>query len=106
MSLPNAPDAVPGPASWSLAARLTGWYAGSAFVLILAATGFLYGALVSNLDREDDQYLADQVHVLRQLLRDSPDDMVALRRAVEWDAASRQSAPTYVRIADREGRTV
>jgi two-component system, OmpR family, heavy metal sensor histidine kinase CusS len=92
--------------SWSLAARLTGWYAGSAFVLILAATGFLYWALVSNLDREDDQYLADQVHVLRQLLRDNPDDIVALRRAVEWDATSRQSAPTYVRIADREGRAV
>src|SRR5437762_219344 len=52
------------PRSWSLAARLTAWYTASAFVLILLATGFLYWVLYSNLEREDDQYLADKVRIL------------------------------------------
>ena len=43
--------------TWSLAARLTAWYAGSAFVLVVAATGFLYWASIRNIDHEDDQVL-------------------------------------------------
>ena len=62
---------------WSLAARLTAWYAGSAFLLLLGATSFLYWALVANLDREDDQILADKVHLLRGIFRDRPEDMAA-----------------------------
>jgi len=47
--------------SRSLAARLTLWYTASAFLLIFLVTVFLYWVLNSNLDREDDQYLADKV---------------------------------------------
>ncbi len=42
MSSKIAPD--PSRRPWSLAARLTAWYAGSAFALVLVATGFLYWA--------------------------------------------------------------
>ena len=49
---------------WSLAARLTAWYAGSSFALVLVASGLLYLALSRNLDKEDDQVLADKVNVL------------------------------------------
>ena len=39
--------------TWSLAARLTAWYAGTAFLLVVAVSGFLYAVLVANLERED-----------------------------------------------------
>src|SRR5437868_6878105 len=67
---------------WSLAARLTAWYAGSAFLLILAATAFLYWTLANSLDREDDEHLGDRVRLLRALVEERPNDREALKREV------------------------
>src|SRR5947209_1783968 len=78
--------------SWSLAARLTAWYTGSAFVLIFLATGFLYWVLFSNLDREDDQYLADKIRILRGLLQEKANDFKGLKQEVEWEWAASQHA--------------
>src|SRR5260370_38666858 len=103
MSLKNVPKPT---APWSLAARLTAWYAGSAFLLILAATGFLCWALVSNLDREDDQFLADKVRLLRALLRDRPEDLRALRQEAEWEWAASQYAQFSVRVLDESGQPI
>jgi len=103
MSLKNVPEPA---APWSLAARLTAWYAGSAFLLILAATGFLYWALVNNLDREDDQYLADKVHILRVFIREKPHDATPLKQEAEWEGAVSQHAQFYVRILDERGRPI
>jgi two-component system heavy metal sensor histidine kinase CusS len=104
MSSKNARETAAPP--WSLAARLTAWYAGSAFLLILAATGFLYWALVSNLDREDDQFLADKVRLLRALLRDRPEDLRALRQEAEWEWAASQYAQFSVRVLDEYGQPI
>jgi hypothetical protein len=46
--------------SWSLAARLTAWYAASSFLLVVLATVALYVALVQNVDREDVQTVRDK----------------------------------------------
>ena len=92
--------------SWSIISRLTVWYACSAFGLVVLATSVLYGALVSNLDREDDQFLADIVHIVRAFLRDRPDDTAGLKRAVEWEWASRQYAQVLVRILDENGLAI
>src|SRR5215468_1070759 len=91
---------------WSLAGRLTAWYAGTAFLLILAATGFLYWALVTNLDREDDAFLADKVHILRLFMRDRPHDATPLKQEAEWEWAASQHAQFYVRILDENGQPV
>ncbi|MBI1917988.1 MAG: heavy metal sensor histidine kinase [Planctomycetes bacterium] len=85
---------------------MTVWYAVSAFTLVLTATGFLYWALVTNLDREDDQFLADKVHVLRAVLRDRPADAAALRQEVEVAPAARQYVAIQVRILDEGGRLI
>jgi two-component system, OmpR family, heavy metal sensor histidine kinase CusS len=74
--------------------------------MVVLATAVLYGALVSNLDREDDQFLADIVHIVRAFLRDRPDDTAGLKRAVEWEWASRQYAHVFVRILDDNGRAI
>jgi two-component system heavy metal sensor histidine kinase CusS len=90
----------------SLALRLTLWYAGSAFLLILLATGFLYQVLGANLDREDDQFLADKIQFLSALLRDHSDDARALRQEVEWKAGPGQYAQFSIRILDEKGQTL
>ncbi len=98
----------PGPehVRWSLAARLTTWYAGAAFLLVLGTMGFLYWALAASLEREDDEYLADKIEGLRQLLRERADEPGVLRREVEWEGRSRQLGQVYVRILDGTGHVV
>ena len=110
MSSKNAPD-TPTPTkvsfrrakAWSLAARLTVWYAGSAFALVLAATGYLYWSSVRNLDREDDQVLGDRVRALRSVMQNRPDDLEALRQEVqeEWEAHERTRV--HMRILNPRG---
>ncbi len=102
MSLKNAADRSVR-SSWSLAARLTAWNAGSAFLLILAATGLLYWALVRNVDLEDDQTLGDKVRVLRVALLKDPDDTAAIRQEIEGGWEARQMH-VYVRITDNQGK--
>jgi len=88
----------PAPSRFSLAARLTVWYAITAFSLVLFATGVLYWALVTNLDRVDDQFLQNEIHLTRTLLHDLPASLDALEREVEVDS------DMYVRILDGDGR--
>jgi two-component system heavy metal sensor histidine kinase CusS len=91
--------------AWSLATRLTAWYAGSAFALILAATGFLYWASVTNLDREDDQLLGDRVRELKAVLVKRPGDIAAIRQELEeeWEAHERR---VHMRMIDEGGRVL
>jgi two-component system heavy metal sensor histidine kinase CusS len=104
MSSKTAPEGCRRP--WSLAARLTAWYAGSAFVLVLVATSFLYWALVNSLNRQDDATLAGKVLILRTLLRERPGDEAALRQEVEEGSWTAQHGPVWVRILDDRGRLV
>src|SRR5215831_18498884 len=90
----------------SLAAWLTIWYSVAAFLLILAATAYLYLALARNLDREDDGTLLDQIQILRILLRDHPEDSAGIRQEVEVESGARQHARLYIRILDVQGRAV
>src|SRR5690349_9504832 len=91
---------------WSLAARLTAWYAGTAFGLVLVAVGYLYWGLVASLNRQDDATLAGKVLILRTLLRERPADVAALRQEVEEGAWTAQHGPVWVRILDEQGRVV
>ena len=114
MSLKNVVDsardladgASPTSRPWSLAARLTAWYAGSAFALVLLATGFLYWFLVVNFDREDSEMLADEIHILRALLRDRPEDSIEIKQEVQGEWAARQYARIHIRILDADQRTI
>lgn len=87
-----------GAGGWSLATRLTAWYVGSAFALVLAATAFLYWVLITSLDREEDLVLADQIHIVRVLLRERPDDAQALEQEVELEPAARAYSQIFIRV--------
>src|SRR5437879_5069783 len=91
--------------SWSLAARLTVWYALSSFTLVLLATGVLYWALARNLDRADDHFLADQALPLINLLREAPDRQT-LRRQVELAWPAQPDPPVYFRVLDERQQVI
>jgi two-component system heavy metal sensor histidine kinase CusS len=100
---PTSPAPSPKPRqAWSLAFRLTAWYAGTSFLVVLLATGILYRALVNNLEREDDEELAERVELIRAALQSTG--------TTSADASAVLSAygqgKFQVRLADEEGRTV
>src|SRR5262249_23451556 len=103
MTPPDPPRRRSGAPSWSLAGRLTAWYTGAAFVLILGATLFLYETLVSSLEREDDEFLQEKVRVFQVLLRERPGDTAALAHEVEWESVDRPSGQVYVRVLGPDG---
>src|SRR5262249_29105404 len=79
----------------------TAWYAGSAFLLILAATGFLYWALVTTLDSEDDQNLEDKVHILRVFISERPHDAATLKQKAQWESTASNHAQSHMRTLDK-----
>lgn len=105
---PSQPDSLlPRPTrSWSLATRLTLWYAATAFTLLLIATGYLYWALARNLDREDDQFLADKVRIVRAVLNSRSGDLVSMRQEADWAWSSAEPAQIYFRVLDDAGGIV
>src|SRR5215831_8523346 len=101
MSSKNGPNTHS--AAWSLATRLTLWYTGSAFAMVALVSGILYWALVTDLEREDDEELADKVRILREILGNPTTDLKLLRDQVELGWASRQHAQIYARVFEADG---
>src|SRR5438477_10021521 len=101
MSSKTGPEplaASQGKKTWSLALRLTVWYTLSSFALLLAATGFLYWSLAHNLDREDDEFLADKLHDIHTVLREHAGDAAAVRRELEAMGAAQESSRVKERV--------
>jgi len=95
------------PWTGSIVARMTAWYAGSALVLILAATGFLYWVLATSFDAEDRHTLANTVTDLRLLLRASPVELrLSETGAIGAGHTLRQPQEIWVRVVDAEARTL
>src|SRR3954447_1309141 len=90
----------------SLAARLTAWYAASAFALILAATGVLYIALERGLDADNDRLLADRIEDVRSVLKNHQDPRTELADQADDTPSPRLHSPVYFRIIDGEGAVV
>lgn len=90
---------------WSLALRLTAWYALSAFILILLASVLLYWALSENLNDGHDVFLVDKIQVLEGILR-SKGNGPELRDEVAEGAAARQYARVLCRVLDASGKTL
>jgi len=94
------------PWTGSIVVRMTAWYAGSALVLILAATGFLYWVLATSFDAEDRRTLANTVTDLRLLLRASGELRLPEAATPAPSHSLRQPQEIWVRIVDAEGRTL
>lgn len=92
--------------NWSLALRLTAWYTAASILLILAATGTLYWALVANLKRDSDLFLADKIHVVSTMLRERPNDWDGLKEEIELESAARRYDQFYIRLLDARKKTL
>ncbi len=82
----------------SLAVRLTVWCAAWAFVLLLAASAFLYHVLKTNLYREDDQYLAGKLLVFESLLKNPDRRDPRVRREIVYGRDVRPYSPILARV--------
>jgi len=89
--------------SWSLAARLTVWYAASAFALVLVATAFLYRTLMSNLNQEEDLFLADDVQSIREFLNREPFNLVGLTQELTENSGYVRA---YTRVLTEGGAVI
>ena len=92
--------------SWSLALRLTTWYVGSSFAILLIATIGLYLILIANLRHEQDQFLDDKTAVLRDMLERRQGVIPDLKEEVEQTWAPRQFARVYARVVGPDGDTI
>jgi two-component system, OmpR family, heavy metal sensor histidine kinase CusS len=92
--------------SWSIAFRLTAWQTVASLLLILASTGILYYALVVNLERDSDLFLADKVNVITTLLRERPNDREGLEEEVQLESAARRYNQFYIRLLDPHGTII
>lgn len=90
----------------SIVARLTVLYTLSAFGILVLAAGFLHWTLVVNFNRQDAQFLADKVHLLRTILSKTPADTGDLQEEVVWETASLRFTRYYARVLDRHGGTL
>ena len=91
---------------WSLAGRLTAYYAGSAFLIVSLATGYLYWAMVRNVDLEDDRLLADRVRLLQAIVQTRPLDMAAIQQEVDEAWQARQNTQFFIRLLDADGTPI
>lgn len=92
--------------AWSLVARLAFWFGVSAFAILLVASVFLYWVLKENLDREDRESLAEEIRVLRVILRERPNDRAALDQEVFWEGRLRGLTQFYKRVLHPAGQVV
>jgi two-component system, OmpR family, heavy metal sensor histidine kinase CusS len=91
--------------SWSIVARLALLYTALSTAILCAAGFLLYWTLVQSLRTEEKSTLADKIAVLRQILRERPEDRGALQEEIEWESAARRQAVYYARLILR-GRII
>ncbi len=90
----------------SLSTQLTVWYSGFALLLLLAATGYLSWALMTDLNHEDDHFLRERMAHVRDVLDRSPDDSAALEQEIDAVSGTNRLLPIYVRVFDKSGTIV
>jgi two-component system heavy metal sensor histidine kinase CusS len=90
--------------SWSLARRLSIWYALSAFLLLSIATALLYWGTARRFNQENDQYLEKKINTLESLLRDPSRQMATVRWEVEEESLTSPSVRVLSRVATDDGR--
>ena len=92
--------------SLSITGRLTLLYTLTALAALLISAVFLYWVLVSNLQREDDRFLAEEIQELRLILREGPDQYGALEQEVKWEGGFGKFRRNFTRILDNRGKTL
>ena len=90
---------------WSIARRLTLFYVATTAVLLLAAATYLYWTQVTNLQREDTDFLVNKIEDCRRVLQARPNDPALLINEVQVEAAA-SLIKYYVGVLDETGRVL
>jgi two-component system heavy metal sensor histidine kinase CusS len=90
-------SAIPG-ATLSITAQLAGLFSLIAFSVLLVSSLVLYETLVLNLDREKEQFLADEVTTLRGIQAGHPEIGEALLDEVQLESDASHYSHYFVRI--------
>lgn len=91
---------------WSLAVRLAAGFAVAGFLLILAALAFPYVALQGNLDREDNESLADKAAAVQDLIRKDSADAAKLGEELRRESEPQFSEPVFTRVMSADGAVI
>ena len=94
--------------SWcqSITGRLALLYALSALGMLTLATIFLYWVLRTNLEMDENQFLADKINVIRVILGNLLYDPQALDEEVKLEESAHKFSIYYARVLDEEEHTL
>lgn len=90
----------------SITGRLTFLYALSAFGMLVLSTIFLYRVLVSGLEREDNEFIDDKIHILQDIFQKNPNNIEDLAEEMKWERTALGSSQYYIRVLDESGHTL
>jgi hypothetical protein len=92
--------------SWSMVLRLSVSYAVVTIALLSLSGGLLYWRLKGSLEVDARNTLTDKISVMRQVLRERPNDREALEEEVQWESTARSQSVYYSRLTRDVGTLV
>jgi two-component system heavy metal sensor histidine kinase CusS len=92
--------------SWSMVLRLSVSYAFVTIALLSLSGGLLYWFLKGSLEVDARNTLTDKISVMRQILRERPNDWEALEEEVLWESTARSQSVYYSRLMRDVGALV
>ena len=92
--------------SWSIVFRLSASYALITIALLSLFGAFLYWSLKESLEANARNTLADKISVMREILRERPNDHEALEEEVQWESTARSRSVYYSRLLREDGTLV
>lgn len=92
----------------SITAQLTVLYAVVSFAVLALVIFIVYDTMLNNMNRTDQKFVADKIHVLRSLLAEHADYPDSLEEEVEWEKIPSHLSyyAYYSRITDAKGSTL
>jgi two-component system heavy metal sensor histidine kinase CusS len=96
------------PRRWAMATWLAVYYAISVFILLAAASAFLYWGLARSVDQENRDYLLHKLQVVTMLLQEDAQGHSRADQEVQEEAeiSGRSQIPYLLRVLDGEQRLV
>lgn len=92
---------------WSITGRLTIFYTLSSLSMLLLFAGLTYVTLIGCLVKEDSEELAEKVDHLCIVIRNRPDNNLALQKEFDWEEGHPiESFRHYTRVLNEAGRTL
>ena len=92
--------------SWSIVFRLSASYAAITITLFSLSGALLYWFLKESLDVSARNTVADKISVMREILRERPNDREALEEEVQWESTARRQSVYYSRLLRDNGALV